>query len=71
MFSRPHASTVSTSSALSALAFLPDRVFCGDEACGLFIQLGWSGAVHAASLFFCLFGVTPNGSENFGRAVNV
>ena len=70
MFSRPHASPVSTSSALSALAFLPCRVFCGDEARGLFLQLD-CGAVHAASLFFCLFGVTPNGSENFGRAVNV
>lgn len=40
MFSRPHASPVTTSSALSALAFLPDRVFCGVEACGPFLQNG-------------------------------
>lgn len=40
------------------------------EVRGLFIQLD-CGAVHAASLFFCLFGVDPNGSQNFGRAVNV
>lgn len=49
MFFRPHASPVSTSSALSALAFLPSRVFCGDEARGLFLQNGVG--VHA-SIFF-------------------
>ena len=36
MFSRPHASTSGTSSALSALAFLPGKLPCAAEACGLF-----------------------------------
>lgn len=42
---------------------------CG-EARGAFIRLD-CGAVHAASLFFYPLGVDPNGSQNFGRAVNV
>lgn len=50
LFSCPHAIAVAASSALSALAFLPDRVFCCDEACGLFIR-GDCGGVHA-SIFF-------------------
>lgn len=36
MFSRPHASTSGTSSALSALAFLPGKLPCAAEARWLF-----------------------------------
>lgn len=36
--SRPHASPSGTSSASRALAFLPGRVSCAAEACGLFLR---------------------------------
>lgn len=50
MFTRPHASPSGTSSALRALAFLPGRVSCAAEACGLFLH-----CVHARMvLFFAL-----------------
>jgi hypothetical protein len=52
------------------LSILPGRVICGTEVLGAFLHVD-CGAVHAASLFFYLFGVDPNGSQNFGRSVNV
>jgi hypothetical protein len=48
MFQHPHASTVTTSTALSRALFFPERLPCGAEACGFFHCC----AVHVASLVF-------------------
>lgn len=49
MSSRPHASTSCTSSASCALAFLPGRVSCAAEACGLFHSPPSSAATASAT----------------------
>lgn len=37
---------------------------------GVFIHVAGGVCLHASSLFFCLFGVYPNGSKLFGRVGN-